>query len=134
MSRNQAVRQFFRGSPVEEVRLSEASSQADRVEGQCEGCPLNRVKIGIAVRVKKICASPDIQVRLREIGFYEQQIIRLLAAQFNCICQVCNARLAISQNPARLILVEPLEIARDSLQGDSPKHVGGSIALNPSVH
>src|SRR5258708_36161222 len=92
------------------------------VEDQCEACPLNQVKVGVAVRIKKLCASHDIQVRLRELGFLEHQIIRLLATQPNCICQVCNARLAISQKLARLILVEPLrspskELVRNPLEG-----------------
>lgn len=113
------------------MKLYETNSPVDRLQAQCDACPLDRVKIGVAVRVKKLCASPDIQARLRELGFCEQQIIRLLSAQFNCICQVCNVRLAISQKLARLILVEPLQ---GSLQGDSPKHVGGSIAASASVH
>ena len=36
------------------------------------------------------------------------QIIRLLTSQSNFICLVCNARLAISEQLARLIIVEPI--------------------------
>ena len=82
--------------------------RANRSEMQCETCPLNRVKAGVAVRIKKLCASPDIQIRLRELGFREEQIIRLLTSQTNYICQVCNTRLALSRKLAELILVEPL--------------------------
>ncbi len=78
----------------------------------CEPCPLNRVKAGVAVRIKRLCASPEMQTRLRELGFCEEQIIRLLTSQTNFICQVCNTRLAISEQLAQLIMVEPLQPAR----------------------
>ena len=82
-----------------------------RDESRCELCPLSRVKAGVAVRIKQLCASPELQNRLRELGLGEDQIIKLLTSQTNFICQVCNARLAISQQLAQLILVEPLRPA-----------------------
>ncbi len=81
-------------------------------EPRCELCPLTRVKAGVAVRIRRLCASPEMQTRLREIGFCEDQIIRLLTSRSNFICQVCNARLAISEQLARIIMVEPLRPAR----------------------
>jgi Fe2+ transport system protein FeoA len=77
-------------------------------EAQCEVCPLSRVKAGVEVRIRQLCAAPELQIRLRELGFCEDQIIRLLTSQTNFICQVCNARLAISEQLAKIILVEPL--------------------------
>ena len=77
-------------------------------ESQCEPCPLNKVRAGVAVRIKQLCAAPETQHRLREIGLGEEQIIRLLTSQANFICLVCNARLAISEQLASLILVEPV--------------------------
>jgi Fe2+ transport system protein FeoA len=59
-------------------------------------CPLSRVKAGMAVRIKELSAPPEVTQRLREIGFGEQQVIRLLIRSSNLICQVCNARLALS--------------------------------------
>ena len=79
-----------------------------REQQNCELCPLSRVKAGVAVRIKQLCASPDLQHRLRELGLCEDQIIKLLTSHTNFICQVCNARLAISAQLAQLILVEPL--------------------------
>jgi hypothetical protein len=38
----------------------------------------------------------------------EQQVIRLLVSQASLVCQVCNARLALSAPLAKMILVEPL--------------------------
>ena len=82
------------------------SSLRDKV--RCEPCPLSRVKAGVAVRIKQLCASPEVQNRLRELGLCEDQVVKLLTSQTNFICQVCNARLAISEQLAQLILVEPL--------------------------
>ena len=62
----------------------------------------------MAVRIKQLCATPEVAQRLREIGFGEEQIVRLLTSQANIICLVCNARLAISSQLAQIILVEPL--------------------------
>ena len=78
---------------------------------RCEVCPLSRVKAGVEVRIRRLCAAPELQDRLRELGLGEDQIIRLLTSHTNLICQVCNARLAISQQLAQLILVEPLRPA-----------------------
>ena len=77
-------------------------------EPRCEVCPLNCVRAGVTVRIKQLCAAPEVQDRLREIGLCEDQIIRLLTSQTNFICQVCNARLAISEQLARMIMVEPV--------------------------
>jgi Fe2+ transport system protein FeoA len=82
-----------------------------REEPQCELCPLSRVQAGVAVRIKQLCAAPELQNRLRELGLGEEQIIKLLTSHTNFICQVCNARLAISQQLAQLIMVEPLRPA-----------------------
>jgi len=71
-------------------------------------CPLSLVRAGMVVRVKRLCAPPEMTRRLREIGFGEQQVIKLLVSQSNLICQVCDARMALSAQLAQLILVEPL--------------------------
>ena len=69
---------------------------------------MNRVQAGVAVRIRRLCAAPEVQHRLRELGLGEDQVIRLLTSHSNLICQVCNARLAIGEQLARLILVEPV--------------------------
>lgn len=81
------------------------------VEARCEVCPLSRVQAGVAVRIRRLCASPEVQLRLRELGFCEDHVIKLLISQTSFICQVCNARLAISEKLARVIMVEPLQPA-----------------------
>ena len=81
------------------------------VEGHCAGpsvCPLNHVAAGTTVCIKELAASPELRDRLRELGLGEEQRIKLLSSEANVICQVCNARLALSEKLARAILVEPL--------------------------
>ncbi len=66
------------------------------------------MRVGTACRIKQLCASPEIAHRLREMGFCEEQRIKLLSQHSNVICQVCNARLGISAELAEAIWVEPL--------------------------
>ena len=72
-------------------------------------CPLSKMRAGTACRIKQLCASPEIAHRLREMGFCEEQRIKLLSQHHNVICQVCNARLGISAELAEVIWVEPLQ-------------------------
>jgi Fe2+ transport system protein FeoA len=86
------------------IRLAAADSTCSRPL-----CPLNQVKAGLAVRIKQLCAAPELANRLREIGFCEERIIKLLTSHNNIICLVCNTRLALSEQLAQAILVEPLQ-------------------------
>ena len=90
--------------------LSISSEQLVSVDGckEPEYCPLDSVKAGTSVRIKSLSASPEISNRLREMGFCEEQRIRLLLNHTNIVCQVCNARLGISPQLAKSILVEPV--------------------------
>jgi len=78
---------------------------------ECHGspfCPLNKVRAGMAVRIKQLPAALEVRRRLREMGFCEESVIKLLTSQANFICLVRNARLAISEQLARTIMVEPI--------------------------
>src|SRR5258706_14626032 len=80
-------------------------------EGKCAQptvCPLSRVRAGTVVCIKELAASLEIRDRLRELGFCEEQRIKLVSREGNLICQVCNARLGISAELADAILVEPV--------------------------
>lgn len=84
-------------------------------EGRCAGpgvCPLSCIQAGVVVCIKQLSAAPDVQDRLRELGFREEQQIKLLTRESNFICQVCNARFGISEELADSILVEPLAASR----------------------
>ena len=81
------------------------------IEGLCAGaevCPLSRVQAGAVVCIKRLATSPGMTDRLRELGLREEQRIKLLSRQSTYICQVCNARLAISGKLADSIMVEAL--------------------------
>jgi len=67
---------------------------------------LSQVKAGAVVCIKQLTTTPEVTNRLRELGFCEKQRIKLVTRQSNFICQVCNARLAISEKLADLIMVE----------------------------
>ena len=79
------------------------------LDGSCthaSECPLTQVAAGATVCIKGLAAAPDVSDRLRELGFCEQQKIKLVSRHSNYICQVCNARLGISHKLAETIIVE----------------------------
>jgi ferrous iron transport protein A len=80
-------------------------------ETRCELCPLTRVQTGVAVRIRQLCAKPELQTRLRELGLCEDKVVWLVTNRTSFICQVCNTRLALSEKLAELILVEPMQPA-----------------------
>ena len=75
-------------------------------------CPLSTVEAGSVVCIKQLTAQPDVIGRLREMGLGEEQRIRLISRHPSLICQVCNARVALSEDLAKAILVEPLSKRR----------------------
>lgn len=72
-------------------------------------CPLSQLEAGAVVCLKKLATSPDVTRRLRELGFLPDQRIKLLSTQSALICQVCNARLAISEKLADSIMVQRVD-------------------------
>ena len=83
------------------------------LEGHYAGpkvCPLSRVKAGAVVCIKHLSTAPEVSDRLRELGFREDQHIKLLSSNRSYICQVCNARLGISRKLADSILVQPVVV------------------------
>ena len=91
--------------------MKKPANEFEIIDGHCAGpsiCPLNHVAAGTTVCIKELVASDETRDRLREMGLGEEQCIKLLSSKANVICQVCNARLALSEKLARAILVEPL--------------------------
>jgi Fe2+ transport system protein FeoA len=81
------------------------------LDGECAGplvCPLSSIKAGTVVCIKQLALAPELSSRLREMGFCEEQKIKLLSGDSTFICQVCNARLGISRELAETILVQAL--------------------------
>jgi Fe2+ transport system protein FeoA len=69
---------------------------------------LNQVHAGTPVRIKRLEASPEVNQRLREMGFNEEQKIRVVTQSANLICQINSVRLGLSPGLAESIWVEPL--------------------------
>lgn len=86
---------------------SEPDLNVSRLCGEPATCSLAQATAGTCVRVLELKAPADVALRLRELGFCEQQRIRLLSKHTNVICQVCNVRLGISKDLAGMIVVEP---------------------------
>jgi Fe2+ transport system protein FeoA len=102
------------------------------LEGRCAGpqvCPLSHIKTGAVVCIRHLSTTPDVTNRLRELGFCEDQKIRLVARQSNYICQVCNARLAISGKLAESIMVEAVPAPQPHFAGTTE---GGWTGVRPS--
>jgi len=98
-------------SPMDAPR--EPNSHPPSLCGEPASCSLAQAATGTCVRVLELRAPADVALRLRELGFCEQQRIRLLSKHTNVICQVCNVRLGISRDLAGMIVVEPAEPRRD---------------------
>lgn len=71
-------------------------------------CSLAQAAAGSVFRVRELTAPAEIAIRLRELGFCEKQRVRLLAKHTHLICQICNVRLGISKDLAKMIVVEPI--------------------------
>jgi Fe2+ transport system protein FeoA len=74
--------------------------------------PLTKVRAGCVVVIKQLTASPETNQRLREMGFGEEQRVKVVTLQNNVLCQVCNARLGLSAKLAESILVQQITARR----------------------
>ena len=69
---------------------------------------LSAVRPGANVRVLKLDADEGLSVRLREMGFTENSVVRCVQSGAACICQIQHARVGLSSQLAERIYVEPL--------------------------
>jgi Fe2+ transport system protein FeoA len=92
--------------------VDKADDQSKADDSSALLCPLSEVQAGDSVRIKQLSASPEVSSRLRELGFCEEQRVKLLSRNPNLICQVCNARLGLSSQLADLIWVEKIKPQR----------------------
>jgi Fe2+ transport system protein FeoA len=89
--------------------VKKSSSPCVVLEGACAGgktCPLSQMQAGAVVCIKGHSSPPHVTDRLRELGLGEEKTIKLVASGSNYICQVCEARLGLSEELADSILVE----------------------------
>jgi ferrous iron transport protein A len=69
---------------------------------------LSAVRPGSSVRVLKLECQPEVCTRLREMGFCENSVVRCLQTGAACICLIQHARVGLSGQLARQIVVEPV--------------------------
>lgn len=66
--------------------------------------------IGRRMRVQQIHSHPEVSVRLREIGFCEDAVVRCITRNdSNLICEILNSRIGLSSVTASSIVVTPFE-------------------------
>ena len=71
---------------------------------------LTEIPAGMFVRIHRLQSEPDVCFRLREMGFCENAIVRLVVSgEGNLICEVCNTRVGLNHRLADDIIVAPFE-------------------------
>lgn len=66
--------------------------------------------LGQSMRIRQLRSNPETSLRLREMGFCENALIRcLMRGNGNLICQIRNTRIGIDNNLARSIVVSASE-------------------------
>ncbi len=99
------------GHPVTLKRMDDSGTSPRCAVNACptpELCRLSRCRAGTVAIVRQLTAAPEVNQRLREMGFGETQRIKVLQGSANLLCQVCNARLGLSARLADQIWVEPV--------------------------
>lgn len=74
--------------------------------------PLSKLPAGAQGKVSSLEGVPAVCARLRELGFCERAVVQRLSGNGTLLCQVCGTRVALSENAASLIFVEPCSPAR----------------------
>jgi ferrous iron transport protein A len=71
---------------------------------------LSEIPVGRLFQIRELLSEPDVCHRLREMGFCENAIVRLVVnGEGNLICEVCNTRVGLNQSIAQEIIVTPFE-------------------------
>jgi Fe2+ transport system protein FeoA len=71
---------------------------------------LSEIPAGRYVRIHQLQSEPDVSFRLREMGFCENAIVRLVVnGEGNLICEICNTRIGLNHALADDIIVSPFE-------------------------
>ena len=71
---------------------------------------LTDVPIGQRVRIRQLKSQPDLTMRLREMGFCENAVIRCINKGAGAIiCEVCNTRIGLNRLAASSIVVSSCE-------------------------
>lgn len=69
---------------------------------------LTEAPVGKYFRIYDLQSTPEICHRLRELGFYENAIIRCMSnSESHLICEVCNTRFGLNEHIAKGIFIVP---------------------------
>ncbi|MFA6540089.1 MAG: FeoA family protein [Bacteroidota bacterium] len=69
---------------------------------------LAHTPVGTTVRVSRIESQPETCIRLLELGFCEDAIIRpVVSGSSQMICEICNTRVGLHHSIAKSIIVIP---------------------------
>jgi len=65
---------------------------------------------GSKVRIRHLRAQPEVNHRLRELGFCENAVIRCVTRGFgNVVCEISNTRVGLNRHVAKGIVVTSFE-------------------------
>jgi Fe2+ transport system protein FeoA len=70
--------------------------------------PLSQLPPGASGWVQALTGAPDFRQRVRELGFAESTLVRLIGGRGPFLCQVNGARIAIGASAAAQIVVATL--------------------------
>jgi ferrous iron transport protein A len=70
--------------------------------------PLTELPVGTTARVWALDGEINLCSRLRELGFCESAVIERVSGSKTLLCQLCGARIALSDRAAVHIVVEPI--------------------------
>ena len=71
---------------------------------------LREIPVGRRARIRHLHAEARVSTRLRELGFYEDAIVRcVMKSHGNIICEIYNTRIGINNHLANDIVVTPFE-------------------------
>jgi Fe2+ transport system protein FeoA len=78
--------------------------------------PLSQLQPGATGWVHALTGGPDFCQRVRELGFAESTLVRLISGRGPFLCQVNGARIAVGAAAAAQIVVAPLAGERPAPQ------------------
>ncbi len=71
---------------------------------------LTSIPTGCYARIHRLDSEEQVSHRLRELGFCENAIVRLVInGEGSLICEVCNTRIGLNQSVAESIIVSVFE-------------------------
>lgn len=71
---------------------------------------LSEAPIGKMLHIHQLASSPEVCLRLREIGFCENAVVRCVSRLgTGLICEVCNTKIGLNSTIAADILVSQSE-------------------------